>query len=428
MKVNKDSIISKYINSNLEIIYGISYSIFCYIMWAIISNAVLSITPDYVVLIATVICVIIRNVVSMNTTNKMMLLTVPMFSAIILLVILHFEISNIVSVIMIWFVILTISKKDSVKMIYGDYISYARITIYILIGLGIVLFYIRSNYMMHVIRCYFIYLSSIIWLLREARNYYNKTNSKKKYLCNFGIVSFILIMSIQPIYIFVFNIIKIVAVTVIKVVIDILTVILEPINKIMNILFDGLYNFLSKLADRTSKKTLDRLFGSDRNKKSVHFQQYKGFPPAVEIFIKIVILVAIIVISYIIIKKYISSKNEIYNKKNAVNIDEIKEKITEIKGDRKSALRILKDIFKAKDYRTQICRKYQTFLKITYKKKIFRPHMTGLDIINMTKNMPDSENIENITNIYNESKFSNHVIEKERLEKFKKSYSHIKIR
>jgi len=321
--------------------------------------------------------------------------------------------------------ILMYNTKDTI-MEYNSVKNIGKLSIGIVLITSIAtVFFVRNELFEDLIKYILMLMISNVILLRETRCYSHNLNDKKMRIMNIGIgIFFFAILSEK-----VENLFK----EGLSIIYDILSAILVKAAIIFVTLTQGFWEFLWRLfkssgvteemAKNIEQKGMERAKYQDLTKNE-YVKKVIEEPSKLTVdVIQIIILCIIIFIAYKLIKKYIvggSSKNQ----------DEIREKIKVVKDKKEN--KFLKSIKHFMDgegsIRDQIYYVFRSFQNKAYSTELYKQGMTASELNNETKSrIKDKESeIDNITQIYNEAKFSNHIMEKEHLETIVNGYKEIK--
>ncbi|WP_346932369.1 hypothetical protein [Clostridium sp.] len=145
---------------------------------------------------------------------------------------------------------------------------------------------------------------------------------------------------------------------------------------------------------------------------------------AFSLLVKGVVIVAVLVLAIKLGQKVI----EINKENDELSYTEIMEFIERDNKSTNLVVEMIKKIFRKKGSpREEVIYKYGEFVGLASKKGIFEKYMTPKQLLNVTKIKIDyCEGLDEISDIYNEAKFSLHVINKEKEQKVEKTVDNIK--
>ena len=258
------------------------------------------------------------------------------------------------------------------------------------------------------IRFYVIYFVLSILLLRESRAYsYNIKNSR---FVNLFILVFTLIMSMDFVFL-----------SIVKLARRLIEIIWIPFQYIVEGIMYGigyLVELFSKLISKTMNKKVDIAINNNsasqipaNNDTSIFI-----FPVWAKTIIEILFFLLFIYVVYIL---YTKSKNYKSNREN--NAEVIYEKL---------AVASVKNKYRANygnDLYSRILSIFYHFEKYADSKKLYKPSSVAEELGNAVKNsVSQKEAVEDLVNIYNETKFSSHKIDAEYYKNIKEAYNKIK--
>lgn len=271
-------------------------------------------------------------------------------------------------------------------------------------------------------RFYIMYFTIGIIYLREIRDYSYNVINKKSLVIDGITATLIFSLSIETFYKIFFKglmLLKTAFEYIVDIVINMLMVVLDKP-------YTAILKFLKSLFKDRNSITFDFLNKKVVEKGTKEMVSYaRGDMKFIRIIIRILIFAAICIVVYKIASKliYYSSKEE-----NADIISEKKEKI-EIERKKKSFFnKVINSIYLGKDPKKKIKHIYKNIQAVSKEKEIFSEHMTATQLENSIIISRDvkRDDIEYITDKYNETKFSYHNISEEMAEEFRKNYTKIK--
>ncbi|HEY5588047.1 MAG TPA: hypothetical protein VIK86_03720, partial [Candidatus Paceibacterota bacterium] len=279
-------------------------------------------------------------------------------------------------------------------------------------------------------RFHILYIIMIIILMREARRYVYDVKSKSSMFTNIIIGISVLTLSLDYAN-------KIMAKLLDKLIklfdmfVKLLSFILDIIVLLLTKILGGPMSWISeKLSQLLMRSKNDFITkGSVMNKNSNSNKQLidtnyvsTKIQPVLILFFKIIILLLILFAIYKFLSRF-RSKTKIYN-----GFVEEKERIVKKKIKVHWVKSIFNKIFQGnKSNRDKILYTYKGFEKITEEANIYKPYMTATQLKNVTKISVDNiDNLEDMTQVYNEAKFSLHPMTQEKVERVKKGHSNIK--
>lgn len=322
--------------------------------------------------------------------------------------------------------LLSIDMFNNHMFAYEKYRSNIKISMILVVVIGII-FNLSFGEMARQIYSIYIIMGTLsILILRESRNYTYKIRSKVSKKINASIIICSLIIMIEPIN----NIIYIIIVAMKDFLVSILEKITYyPLLLVGNII-DILLNNTNVPNNNIKKEAIKKvLFDStQRNLETIS--------PLVQLLLKIlrysVIVICILLLGLIIV--YLGRK--IYNfiivdNKDMSKEDKPKKEYDEIqKIERKKKKKKLDMLMSSKDSKNvlSIRKIYRKFLKQCTDMKIFKVYMSSTALSNILKvKIKNNKDVDEISKIYNEAKFSNHFISDNMVDRIKKAYEKIKL-
>lgn len=317
-------------------------------------------------------------------------------------------------------------KIDDEAIDYSAYVYRAQRAVYTLGILGVLLLFTHNDLLKLTMGKFMtFYLIMVIATLRESREYQYKTRSTREIWGSIGVSAMVAIFSLDSI----FNFIKSIFFTIIRYLADIISYtllksvrfIIYFIGYLLEVLIEIIKNYLN------GKPIIDHIADENQSNNLDLFKimPEKNFrvPQNVQYIFGVFILLLII---YIILKimRFESLVKETEVQKEIIE----REKIIRLSKRKKdSSSGFLKKLFYGNDIRKEILVLYRDFEKRMSLKNIFKSYMTASQLSNVASlNMKDRSSLDRITNIYNESKFSNHEMKKQQLENMKSSLYEVK--
>jgi hypothetical protein len=405
----------------VKLLYSVTFSIFIYIVWAVVSNILVQLQPDSRVFLLGLGILCLKHFLSVKYSQKSVVLLIPSVIAMVIIYFMFGPSDDLVNIIFVVLNLFLLAREDRESIEYRYYRDKIMIRIYVLLGMGVLLIPISQDVRNFILRFYLLFLVSSIILLRESRRHRYNIKTKNSTAADISIIVGIVLLSLDGVY----NMInKVFAVMwtgisyVMGVIIVALVWILEkPSNYIENLIrrkFGGIQRVQIEEADTGDPLEALRKMAEGRDTG----------PSSVTIFIfRLLIVLVILYIVYRIYKKYSWEKIS-----NQEGVQERREKIAkENTGKKNPLIEALKGLFAEKDLKSQILKVYQSFQKRAYDRDIFKRHMTATQLYNVSKAfIEESEPVKSITEIYNEAKFSEHPLSEDALRKAKESYSEVK--
>lgn len=322
--------------------------------------------------------------------------------------------------------LLSIDMFNNHMFAYEKYRSNIKISMILAVVIAII-FNLSFGEMSRQIYSIYIIMGTLsILILRESRNYTYKIRSKVSRKINTSIIICSLIIMIEPINNIIYGIIVAMK--------DFLVSILEkityyPLLLVGNII-DILLNNTNVPNNNIEKEAIKKvLFDSaQRNSETIS--------PLVQLLLKIlrysVIFICILLLGLIIV--YLGRKVYkfiIADNKDISKDDKPKKEYDEIqKIERKKKKKKLDMLMSSKESRNvlNIRKIYRKFLKQCTDMKIFKVYMSSTALSNILKvKIKNNKDVDEISKIYNEAKFSNHFISDSMVDRIKKAYEKVKL-
>lgn len=261
---------------------------------------------------------------------------------------------------------------------------------------------------------YILFFLTMIISLRESRAFsFNmvNTNSKKAntMLASISVVVFLISVSdkLNKVVIGILGFLK-----------DIIAMIVMKISIILTTPLMYLYNYIIGL--EMEKEKLENVVADiDKYKENLELTEkintFEG--SAVKVVAIIIVTIIVLIIVWNILKALKDSV--VKNSNDGVVFHEERESLKVEKDKEKFNM-----IFKSKEHTLQekICYIFRKFQKLTKKKGIFKNYMTATQVSNISKIYVEStDELNVISKLYNEAKFSNHIMDEDDLLKIKSS-------
>lgn len=284
---------------------------------------------------------------------------------------------------------------------------------------------IKPQYANFVFRGSVIYLILLVITMREAMGYcYNIKSSK----VNKGINLSLVIVALLTTQNFFYNI----CVRIVKLLHSgfnfIMELIIDIITKIIEYPMMWAINALNKLfAERGAdiESIILNLRNNTQNPSKfnkVNMETVKASP--VFIFImKTILMIVLILLIIKIVKKILDGTNFNEGKGYVEVVEDIEQKDPSYR----KFINKIKKVFRKKGTpKEEVLYKYSEFVEVADKREIFKTYMTPKQLGNIVKIKVDNCNeVDEVTNIYNEAKFSTHIINREYAQKVEKYVDNI---
>ena len=408
------------LSRQIKTLFTLSSLIFTYIIWAMASITILYNEANYKVYIISLCSVFLMQYLVEKRKTSIFQFLIPFFISIVVNIIIFDMYSAIYNSLYIFSVLIFFNKLESEEVNYDVYKTRVKTIIYTLIISGAILLVANGKLAQSILKFYIVYLVSAVILLRETRKFESKISDKKSIFVNLGIVFSMMFLSIDKIN----NILS-----------EVFSFVLLWVNiglgkiamRIVYVLYVIIKPILIYLESKG--KLHSKIIGSDTNLKMSFPSFAKGLQQKDSITQMIIFvifkIIIVIIILYIMYRAF-----QVYGTRDSVEEGETqKEKIvTENKRIKHSYLSRFAKLFKGEgDFKTQVLNVYLKFEQKMSDKEIYKAHMTAGQLSTVAKTqIHDPEAINSITSIYNEAKFSNHIVLEENVKVAKLNYESVK--
>lgn len=413
----------------VKTLFTLSLVLFLYILWAVIGNFLFDNVIDFRIFLLAAAVVYLMQYLNAKNSNRYIVVIVPAVTAAVVTYLIKgngFWLDFVALVLMT----LLFYKIEDEDINYYVYKARIKQMIYVMIALGIVIPVLNMELSKSILRFYIIFLMSTVLVQREARAYSYKLHTRKRVASNIAIILAMMALSWEKVFRALIAFIKILYVPI--------NYVLEKIIFVLAFLIvrplEGFVEYLRKLIEEMFKKRAGNADGAlvQTGKDPILINNEGGnFPAWLNPALKIIILLIII---YIIFKLF---QKQRLNADRAETELQSREKIDRLKTRERKISSIIKDLFRSSDNRTKVLNIFRKFEKVTFEKEIFKEHMTATQLANVTKAFTDlktaeggakagSHPLDEMKNIYNEAKFSEHDIEAEKATAIKEKYEKVK--
>lgn len=322
--------------------------------------------------------------------------------------------------------LLSIDAFNNHMFCYEEYKSNIKISIILIICVGIIANIFFEETMKQIYSVYIIIMTLAILILRESRSYTYKIRNKASKKTNISIIICSLIIMIEPINKVIYG-----GVLIIK---DFLFNSIEKITY-YPLLFIG--NIIGNIIEKTDIKT--DIIKKEGIKKILLDNTKVGLnemSPLSQLLLQILrytiitffILLIVLIILYLGLKIYklIRSDYKDTSKQSKLMMEYDEIQAIERKKKKKK-IDLLMFSSESKNI-ISIRKTYRKFLKQCTDMKVFKKYMssTALNNVLKIKMKKGEDSIDEISKIYNEAKFSNHIISEEMVDGINKKYKNIK--
>lgn len=401
--------------------YSISLVTISFIIWSTLSELLFENPVDYKLFLLT-LCIVFFTQYLNNMKLKKSIFILVMSGLSILAGFIFFKGQTILinTIFLLFMALITYLLEDS-PIDHSQYKQDIGKSMVVLVFIWLISFTLGSDFVSAMYRFHVLYIIMIIILMRETRRYVYAVKSNTSMVTNIIIGVSVLTLSLD----FANKIIAKSLELLTKLASFILVIIISLLTKIFGVPISFISEKLRALLLKSDNKFITEGTTMDKKlNKPPNFTEYQGLqlPPVVILFIKIVILLVILYVIYKFLSRF-RSKTKVYN-----GFVEEKERIVNKKNKKHWAKDLFSKIFQGGgSNRDKILYTYKGFEKITEEANIYKPYMTATQLKNVTKiNVDNSDNLDEMTLVYNEAKFSLHSMTEEKVDKVKKAHSNIK--
>lgn len=401
-------------------IYSISLVTISFIIWSTLSNWIFKNPVNYKIFLITLGIVFFTQYLSVKSLRKIIVILVP-FGVSLVASFIFFKGQSILlnSVFLLFMILVTYSLEDN----NIDHSQYKDDIVKSMVALAIVWvfsFILGRDFVNALYKFHILYIIMIIILMRETRRYVYGVKNNTSMVTNIIIGTSVLVLSLDYANEIVGKLLAMLT--------KLLSYLLTMITSILTLVFGGV---VAAVSEKLRELILERkafvpneTIVDEKLKKQPDFTEYKGIelPPWLILIFKILILILILYIIYKFLSRFRSKS------KNYDGFVEEKERIVK----KKKKKHWVKDFFgkvflSGGNNREKILYAYKNFEKVTEEAEIYKPYMTATQLKNVTKiNVDNIENLEEMTQVYNEAKFSMHDMTEEQVQQVKKGHNNIK--
>jgi hypothetical protein len=410
---------------SVKTLYIFTFNIFYFIIWAILSNNAIRIKPDYgILLLGLGSCLMMeyigaKMIDSNSKLKRLYVFGIPFVSAFLFILLMFGDLDNRVNIVYIAAVLLLCSRMESDYIVYDSYVKKVKAAIITLIAMGIFLLNTTMDTRAFILKLYILFLISSVWLLREARRYSYNIKLKGSWKRDLLVMSAVALISSEWIASYLGLALKFLWSNFIYLIIKSLEIIFKYLGWIVERIYRALFQSFRGTGESS---------GSNENFQDPYEELHAALenieakmPPWLVVMIALIMASIIICVVYKIVKNY--KKSYLYTDSQ---VEEERERIITSKV-RSLPLDFIKGFIYERDAKSQIRSVYQGFQKRAFRKNIYSGHMTATQLKNVTKAQIDNfQALEDLTDIYNEAKFSGHHITDEELKKAKTAFYEIK--
>lgn len=415
------------VNTQIRILYNIFISIFMFIIGILITS-IYKISISYNIALVFIVQLIVLQMIYKKTclkngdTKKKILITLGV--SILLAPIIYF-LSSVNIYIVVGYNLFFILSLVLTRSFYWDIYEYSQYIVmfkaYIIVEFIVLLvlkIFSKTSMYNYTILLMISLLISVI-ILRQSRNQENGIVSKFDKKFNMAIIAismFSLTKCFQDMCKFIVGLLYKGMESIFDVVMKVLIWILTPIINFLE-RHIGISNKTIKY-DIVIKETTDEKDKIDKIRSIARQENFKKIWDRIIMILTILTIIAGVLLIGILIYNVIKKVKERKNVNQSKEYYEIEKLEPESKRKSKKIAKLVGD-----SNAINIRRTYIEFLKFSKKKEIYRPNMTPTALSNAMKTKVDAfDELDNIKDIYNETKFSNHDITSSKVTEIKESY------
>jgi hypothetical protein len=400
--------------------YSISLVTISFIIWSTLSNWLFKNSVDYKLFLITISIVFFTQYINSKKLKKILVILVPLGVSIVASLVFFKGQSILTNTIFLLFMILVTYSLEDTAVDHSQYKQDIIKSMIVLIFIWLVSFSLGTDFVNAMYRFHIFYIIMIIILMRETRRYVYDVKSNASMVTNIVIGMAVLILSLD------YG--REVIAKFIEMLMKLASYILVLITSVLTMIFGGVISTISeKLKELILKRKIfvpEQRVVDQKLNKQLALTEYKGIelPPMLSLALKILILILILYIIYKFLSRF-RRKTKKYD-----GFVEEKERIVRKKNKKHWVKDLFGKIFESgKNNREKILYAYKGFEKITEEADIYKPYMTATQLKNVTKiNVDNFDNLEEMTQVYNEAKFSMHDMTEEQVQQVKKGHSNIK--
>ena len=402
-------------------LYSISLVTISFIIWSTLSMWLFKSKVNYKLFLIT-LCIVFFTQYLNNLKLKKSFFILTLSGVSVLAPFIFFKGETIlINIIFLLFMSLIIYLLEDIPIDHSQYKEDIIRSMAALIFIWLISFTLGADFVNEMYRFHILYIIMIIILMRETRRYVYAVKSSTSSVTNVIIGVSVLILSLDYAN-------KII-VCLLDVSIKLSSFILGLIVEFLIMVFGGPVSFIIEKIKGLIMKSENQYMLKDSPiekalNKHPNIIKYKAanLPPALLLFLKILIILVILYVIYKFLWR-IRKDTKVYS-----GFVEEKEKIVSKKNKRQWVKDLFGNVFRSGgNNRDKILYTYKGFEKITEEANIYKTYMTATQLKNVTKiNVDNAYNLDEMTELYNEAKFSLHPMTQENVEKVKRGHSNIK--
>lgn len=412
-------------SEQVRIYYDITFSMLTSIVWMIVTALVFSKDMKFSIFILMMISILSSKYLLRKGKKVETCIAVSLIPIIVYELLSQEIIIAIVDIIFVALISAVLLRETNENINYDRYKNIFINGISFIFIASIICSLFKPFYAEIVFRGIIIYLILMVITMRETMGYcYNIKSSKVNKIINISLISLALLTTQEFFYNIFVNIVTILYrgfEFVIELIIDIIVKIIEipmiwAINALQK-LFNGREGVIEDIFGR-----LDEGSKNSANIKEIA-PEVVTLSPTFIFIMKVIVTIVLILIVSSIIKRIIKGTN--LNRDNGYT--EIIEDIDQKDPGYKKVIDKIKKIFRKKGTpREEVLYKYSEFVEVANKKEIFKTYMTPKQLSNIVKIKVDNcMEVDEVTDMYNEAKFSTHIINKAYEQKVEKYVDNI---
>jgi hypothetical protein len=401
-------------------IYTISFVTISFIIWSTLSNWLFQNPVEYKLFLICTCIVFFTQYITSLRLRKTIIITLTLGLSIIACVVFFKGQNILLNTIFLLIANFTIYIQDNAPIDYFKYKDDIKKSMALLLFIWIISFTLGLEFVDEIYKFHIIYIIMIIILMRETRRYEYDVNSKTSTITNIVIGVCVLTLSLD----YAGKIVKGILVMLMNLVSFILGIIVNLLTEI----FGGAISWISQalrefFMDRNTAVKTETII-HDNVDKPLNINKYNGIklPPMLIFVFKIIILLIILYMMY----KFLSRATSEMKTHNGFT--EEKERIVKKNKKKHWAKKLFGKIFEGNgSNRDKVLYAYKGFEKTTEEAEIYKLNMTATQLKNVTKVYVDNfDDLDEMTQAYNEAKFSTHDITQEQVQQVKKGDRNIK--
>ncbi|KYH35430.1 hypothetical protein CLTEP_06060 [Clostridium tepidiprofundi DSM 19306] len=414
----------------VKTIYNIFFQLLFFIIWCIVGKIFFNIYVDESIFLISLLGIFLMQFLKYKFNNLLLWkkykfvlpIGISLVACTVLMII--FNIGNVIFSIVFIVISIYISYRYEDEVIdYYTYRDRVQKGLILFIFFGVIISFTDKCMSILLSKYYIFIIVTAVLLLRESRRYSFKIRNKRSYFYNIVIAITIILFSIDKVFLIFKTIFYWIFSEINKLFQVVVNIVVLFLMKILEKPFLYLKNFIVAHMNENTEKLLDNLVKGDNTINANIRKDYASTigTTALDIAIKILLIALVVFAIYKIVIGHKKTKGVRFEL-----VTEEKEKI--INRKKKSIFRDLaRKILKGKgSINEQILYVYKKFQIMTLDKNIFKPHMNATQLSNVTKlYVDDVEDLDSISQIYNEAKFSQHDMKNDDLKIMKQNYKNI---